>query len=247
PVGHGTGCTFSAALTAGLAQGISFFEAAQIAKKFVTLSLKAASLSPLGKGISPLDHLIHLDRLKARYQVLKDLEAAAEFFCSFPVRELIPEVQSNLGYALPLAQKQDEVAAFPGRIVACGERARPVGCPTFGASRHIANVILSALKFDPSVRAALNIRFDESFIKRAQNLGLSVAEFSRRQEPPEIKAREGSTLIWGISAVCSQLGFVPDLIFDRGEVGKEPMIRVLGKDPFEVTQKALKLLSGGPK
>ncbi|HHI96286.1 MAG TPA: bifunctional hydroxymethylpyrimidine kinase/phosphomethylpyrimidine kinase, partial [Thermodesulfatator atlanticus] len=48
PVGHGTGCTFSAALTAGLAQGISFFEAAQIAKKFVTLSLKAASLSPLG-------------------------------------------------------------------------------------------------------------------------------------------------------------------------------------------------------
>jgi hydroxymethylpyrimidine/phosphomethylpyrimidine kinase len=34
---------------------------------------------------------------------------------------------------------------------------------------------------------------------------------------------------------------VPDFIYDEGHVGKEPMIRVLGKDPNEVVQKILKI------
>jgi len=174
-----------------------------------------------------------------------ELEEAARFFCNFPVRELIPEVQANLGYALPLAQDLQEVAAFPGRIVACGEGAQPVGCPKFGASRHIANVILAALQFDPSRRAAMNIRFEERFLKKAQELGYQVTEFSRQEEPAHIKAREGSTLSWGVSLVCKRLGAVPDFIADRGDVGKEPMIRILGREPLEVVQKALKLLSGG--
>jgi hydroxymethylpyrimidine/phosphomethylpyrimidine kinase len=32
---------------------------------------------------------------------------------------------------------------------------------------------------------------------------------------------------------------VPDIIFDRGGVGKEPMVRVLGHDPEEVVNKVL--------
>jgi hydroxymethylpyrimidine/phosphomethylpyrimidine kinase len=33
---------------------------------------------------------------------------------------------------------------------------------------------------------------------------------------------------------------VPDFIYDEGDVGKEPMIRVLGRNPGEVVQKILK-------
>jgi predicted fused transcriptional regulator/phosphomethylpyrimidine kinase len=36
---------------------------------------------------------------------------------------------------------------------------------------------------------------------------------------------------------------VPDFIYDEGDVGKEPMIRVLGRDPIEVVQKVIKGLS----
>jgi hydroxymethylpyrimidine/phosphomethylpyrimidine kinase len=42
------------------------------------------------------------------------------------------------------------------------------------------------------------------------------------------------------------MGRVPDLIFDRGDVGKEPMIRVLGKNPDEVADKILLLKKGLP-
>ncbi len=241
-VGHGTGCTFAAALTVFLAQGRSLCEAVAQAQEFVYLGLLGAQKAPLGRGISPLDHLVHLDRLKARFEVLEALEKAVTHFCEFPVRNLIPEVQSNLAYALPWARGPEEVAAFPGRIVAVGERAQPVGCPTFGASRHVANVVLAAMRHDPQMRSALNIRLEEPFLERAQRFGLRLGEFSRAEEPPEIKAKEGSTLAWGVDLVCRRLGFVPDLIVDRGEVGKEPMIRVLGRDPFEVVEKALKLL-----
>jgi hydroxymethylpyrimidine/phosphomethylpyrimidine kinase len=41
--------------------------------------------------------------------------------------------------------------------------------------------------------------------------------------------------------VLSRETEIPDIIFDRGDVGKEPMIRVLGRNPEEVVDKVLKL------
>ncbi len=241
-VGHGTGCTFSAALTVYLAQGLSLSLASTKAKQFVTLALLSAWHNPFGQGISPIDHLIHLEHLEARSLVLEKLEEAVAYFCQHPVRPLVPEVQINLAYALPYARDYSEVAAFPGRIVAIGERAQPVGCPRFGASRHVANVVLTAMRHDPRKRAAMNIKFEEKFLVKAASLGFKIGEFSREEEPPEIKSREGATIPWGVDLVCRRLGCVPDIIADRGEIGKEPMIRILGSDPMEVVKKALKFL-----
>ncbi len=241
-IGHGTGCTFSAALTVYLAQGLSLSLASSKAKQFVTLALISAWHNPLGQGISPTDHLVHLERLEARFLVLERLEEAVMYFCQHPVRPLVPEVQINLAYALPYAQDYSEVAAFPGRIVAIGERAQPVGCPKFGASRHVTNVVLTAMRHDPRIRAAMNIKFEEKFLVKAASLGFKIGEFSREEEPPEIKAREGATIPWGVDLVCRRLGYVPDIIADRGEIGKEPMIRVLGMDAMEVVKKAIRLL-----
>jgi len=51
---HGTGCTYSAAITAALAIGRQLPEAVALAKKFVTLAIQS---SPgLGKGFGPLNH-----------------------------------------------------------------------------------------------------------------------------------------------------------------------------------------------
>ncbi|MCK4426359.1 MAG: hypothetical protein KAV69_06385 [Deltaproteobacteria bacterium] len=50
---------------------------------------------------------------------------------------------------------------------------------------------------------------------------------------------EGSTLVWGVKRAIE--GVVPDIIHDAGDIGKEPIIRVLGHDPLEVVDKALRL------
>jgi hydroxymethylpyrimidine/phosphomethylpyrimidine kinase len=44
---------------------------------------------------------------------------------------------------------------------------------------------------------------------------------------------------WG-GAFCCREG-VPDIIYDRGAAGLEPMIRVLGEDPVMVAHNILKL------
>ncbi len=51
---HGTGCTFSAAITAGLALGWNLTESVERAKHFVTLAIQQAP--GLGSGAGPVDH-----------------------------------------------------------------------------------------------------------------------------------------------------------------------------------------------
>jgi hydroxymethylpyrimidine/phosphomethylpyrimidine kinase len=54
PHTHGTGCAFSAAITAGLALGQDVFHAVQRAKKFITAALVQAEA--VGAGVSPVNH-----------------------------------------------------------------------------------------------------------------------------------------------------------------------------------------------
>jgi hydroxymethylpyrimidine/phosphomethylpyrimidine kinase len=153
----------------------------------------------------------------------------------------LPEVQSNLGYALPWALGFEDVAAFPGRFVRAAGELTKVADPDFGASRHIAQIILTAMGHDPEMRSAMNVRYDKGVLRRARKAGLSVRDFNRRDEPPAVKRKEGSSLSWGVQAVLKRSRQTPDIIFDRGDVGKEPMIRVLGRNPEEVTKKVLRL------
>ncbi len=53
---HGTGCSLSAAITAGLAQGKPLMEAVADAKAYVTEAIRTAPM--IGKGHSPVNHLV---------------------------------------------------------------------------------------------------------------------------------------------------------------------------------------------
>lgn len=234
---HGTGCTFSAALATLLAQDFTMPEATEKAKAFITRAI-ALGLD-FGAGHGPTNHYAHVLRFKEREAVRSQLKEAVETIVHKPVGALIPEIRSNLGFALPGALGPDEIAAIPGRISQVGQW--PVICrdPAFGASRHMAKVILAAMKYDPAIRSAMDIRYTEELVKLCRDLGFQVASFDRSDEPQEVKEREGSTLEWGTQRAIGDFGRVPDMIYDRGEVGKEPVIRVLGKTPAEVVEKVL--------
>lgn len=236
---HGTGCTFSAALAAFIALGQDLVRAAGRAKEFVSLAIEAAF--PLGSGTGPTDPFSWVEREASRYDVLVQLERAWALLSERPCGALVPEVQLNIGYALPAASTVEDVAAFPGRIVRLGGGVARVAAPAFGASSHVARIILAAMGIDASSRAAMNIRYDEAFIQKARAQGLAVAGFSRSVEPVEVRNREGSTLAWGVTEAIGGSGHVPDVIFDLGDVGKEPMIRVLGRDPLDVVKKAFRI------
>ena len=44
---------------------------------------------------------------------------------------------------------------------------------------------------------------------------------------------------WGTKQAIEKNGAVPDLVFDKGGVGKEAMIRFIGTDPKDVVEKIL--------
>lgn len=52
---HGTGCTFSAAITAGLARGLQLLPAIQAAKRYITAAIGSAP--GLGGGRGPVNHM----------------------------------------------------------------------------------------------------------------------------------------------------------------------------------------------
>jgi hydroxymethylpyrimidine/phosphomethylpyrimidine kinase len=236
---HGTGCTFASAIATFMARGDSVDEAVRKAKTFITMAIQSGLR--LGKGTGPTNPSAYVLREMERYQVIQELKRAVEVLKEEEVGRLIPEVSSNLGYALPFAEGVGDVAAFPGRIVRFKDSVTTYGDPDFGASQHVANIILTVMKFNPEYCSAMNIRYSRETVAQLRRKGFLVGQFDRRLEPKGVKEKEGSSLEWGVGDVLKRMKRVPDFIYDEGDVGKEPMIRVLGKNPLEIVEKILKI------
>ncbi len=231
---HGSGCTHSAALTAELAKGTPLVEAAQLAKKFVENAILASV--KIGGGAAPVNQLGYTLMEAERYYVLKNVEEAVERIENNMAAELIPEVGCNIAMAISNASSISDVAAVSGRIVKLKGVAHAVGCASFGASSHVARIVLTAMQFNGSMKAAMNIRYSEETLSACEKLGLSIATFSREDEPEGV-----STMEWGVSEAIKSAGMVPDVIYDPGAVGKEAMIRLLGKDAKEIAGRAVEI------
>jgi hydroxymethylpyrimidine/phosphomethylpyrimidine kinase len=235
---HGTGCVLSAAVAAHLARGVPLAEAVGRAKDFVTEAIRHGLA--LGGGTGPTDPMAATHKALKRAHVTESLQAALGRLKDASAGPLVPEVQTNLGYALPEAESREEVAAFPGRIHRVGEGVQELAPPAFGATQHVASVILAAMTHDPSVRSAMNIRYDKAIVTACRRAKLSVGTFDRSKEPPVVRRREGASLEWGTNeAIRRAKGRVPDVIYDEGGLGKEAMIRVLGRSPQQVVDKVL--------
>jgi hydroxymethylpyrimidine/phosphomethylpyrimidine kinase len=238
---HGTGCTFASAIAALLAKGYDIYEAVEGAKRFVEDAI--AYSEGVGSGVAPVSPLGRTVRDAEKMRVLEKISEAVSLIEENPTfAQYIPECQTNVAMALPEPKTLEDVAAIPGRIVNAMGRVKASGCPKFGASRHLASTLLAVSEYTPSVRAALNIRFDENLIEAARRLGYVCSDYDRSKEPPEVKAVEGETTKWGAREAIKKVGTVPDLIFHRGDWGKEAMIVILGKDAVDAAKKALRII-----
>jgi hydroxymethylpyrimidine/phosphomethylpyrimidine kinase len=81
----------------------------------------------------------------------------------------------------------------------------------------------------------------EDLITRARKAGLVIAQLDRKEEPGRGKQRRELFFSGGVEEVLRKCKTMPDVIFDRGGMGKEPMIRVLGQDPEKVVDKIIRL------
>ncbi len=243
---HGTGCTLSSAITAELAKGASLKEAIQRAKLFLHTALRHAF--HVGKGKGPVHHFAALYRKVEERELLDEISDALRILKEEKIGSLIPEVQSNLAAGLSHAATRKEVAAFPGRIVRDGQNIAAIHSPAFGASSHIADIVLTNMRYDPSKRACMNLCYDKAIIDCCKKLKLSVASFDRSKEPERIRDLEGSSLEWGVmEAIQKSDSEVPDIVFDQGGWGKEAMIRISAAGPLDVARLVIRIKRGMKK
>ncbi len=236
---HGSGCNFSSAVTAYLAKGRTVADACKLANEYVHNAIVNAVV--VGGGLIVTNPVSAIYNDATRYQTIAALQHAVEEVSLLDrFHELIPETQTNFVYAIPEAKSFSDVAGVRGRIVKIGKSAVPASFVEFGASRHVASAVVAYMRFDPSFRSAINIRYDAKLLRLCQAF-FKVSSYDRIKEPAKVKKKEGSTVEWGTQVALKKEPNA-EIIYHRGDVGKEPMITVFGKSPAEVVAKIKTIL-----
>ncbi len=235
---HGAGCSFSAALAAELAKGNEVLTAATRAKEFVRDTI---SHGDIVSNLVVVNHAYRLREDADRYYVLENVKEAVRMLKSTKKFErIIPEVGTNIGMAIEYAETKNGVAAVDGRIRATMDGIR-AGEVDFGVSSHVARMILAVMKRTGENRSAINVKYTPELIAACKGSGLVVSSFDRAKEP----AGE-ATMDWGVNEALRKRGLpidLPDVIYDLGAVGKEPMVRVFDNTAVRVVLKLRKILN----
>lgn len=239
PENHGSGCNFSAALTAYISQGYEIPIACKLANEFINSVLK--NLLYIGKGYPVTDTALTTSSSAFKFHVIEELSIAInELEAITDIGKLIPETQSNFAYAIPNATSIKEVAGIKGRIVRIDQKVKASSCIEFGATQHIASAVISYMNINPLMRAGFNIKYDKKIIELLQSF-MKVSEYDRRLEPQKLKEKEGYTIQWGVKKAILKDKEVRG-IYHKGDIGKVPMIILFGHNPAEIVEYLRKLI-----
>ncbi|MEM0024419.1 MAG: thiamine-phosphate synthase family protein [Thermofilaceae archaeon] len=158
-----------------------------------------------------------------RGRALADLERAVVLAeSSMRLASVAPEVMVNVARAVPGAAGLRDVAAVPGRLAKVGGRLVARRRPAFGASKHLAEVLLAS-----GYTACIDIKFDERVDRALVELGLERAEFSSEDYHSPNPA----------AAAVHEMrlkGALPRIVVDTGGRGIEPVTYIFGTSAVEV-------------
>ena len=178
--------------------------------------------------------------------VLGNLVSAVEMLQGCPeFSYLIPEVRVNLVYALPEAKTPSEVAAIDGRITVVRGLPHAAGMPRWGASDHMARLLIEVRKYDPAINAGINFKFDAVVTKVVKEYcserDILFGGIDRSKEPAVVAERDGASMPWKIEQLFAHYGSIPKLFYEGEGWGKEPLFVALGNDAVEVASTAIEI------
>lgn len=234
-INHGSGCNFSAALTVAIARENSLHGALKFAKKYTYDSIKYAQ--KIGKGIAITHSLSKFDENK---KILED--GINDFKNLKKIYSVIPECQTNFVYSKKKIKSLKDVVGVSGRIVKAGKDVVLAGNLQYGGSKHVGSALLEINRKFPKTRSAVNIKYNSDLVKRCRKKSLVVQNYDRKNEPSKVKRKENSSISWGIKQAIKNSVKAPDIIYHKGDLGKESMIMIFGNNPNEVVEKVAKIL-----
>ncbi len=234
-INHGSGCNFSAALTVAIARGNTLHKAVKFAKKYTHNSIKNSK--KIGRGVTITYSTSKFDENK---KILED--AINDFKNLKKIYSIIPECQTNFVYSKKKIRSTKDVLGISGRIVKAGKDIVIAGSLQYGGSKHVGSALLEINKKFPQTRSAVNVKYNSDLVKRCKKKSLVVQSYDRNKEPNKVKRKENASISWGIKQAIKNSVKPPDIIYHKGDFGKEPMIMIFGNNPLEVVEKVAKIL-----
>jgi len=226
---HGSGCNYSASISVSLAKGNTIRYAVKAAKDYVYQSIKNSK--NIGKGVS----ITH----KNISNGMKELSDSINHFKQIKnIYKIIPECQTNFVFAKKNPKGIMDVLGISGRLVKSGKEVVTAGEIVYGGSQHVGTAVIQVSKKFPEIHSGLNIKYDPKIISKAKKSKFTVLRYDRSKEPKKSKQKENSSISWGISNTLNAKS--PDIIYHKGDVGKEPMILIFGNNPDDVIRKVSK-------
>ncbi|MEO0086287.1 MAG: thiamine-phosphate synthase family protein [candidate division WOR-3 bacterium] len=176
-------------------------------------------------------------------RAVKVLEACREF------AGLVPEVRVNFVYAPEGVRDAAGVLGVDGRITVVAGLPKAAGPVRPGVSDHMARLLMEAQKYDATVRAGLNFRWNErimAFVERyCRERGLGLGSIDRTAEPRELIGREQGSMAWKVARLVeSSGGRVPPVFYESRGWGKEPLFVLVGEEPEPVAGRAIDIARG---
>jgi hydroxymethylpyrimidine kinase/phosphomethylpyrimidine kinase len=237
---HGSGCTLSAAIATRLAYGDEVNVAVRTGIDLLGRAVRYGL--DVGQGPGAVHHMVAIRDRAEREPTAEQVETVVQQFVQHDVSPLVPEVGMNVVGATPYAEVPGECAAVEGRITRTFDGIKPNRGVRFGASSHVARFLLAAREFDSELRFAVNCRFDEDVELALESLEWPIAQYQRSEQPDEVKTEEESTMQWGAAQAFAEAKSTPVAVYDRGDVGKEPIVKLLAPDATTLTDRTLTLL-----
>ena len=237
---HGSGCTLSSAIAARLAYGDSLETAVASGIAFMERAVRY----PLAVGTGPgaVHHLVGLRERADRHPTAEATESVVRTLVEADAARLVPEVGMNVVGATRYAEDPQEVAAVEGRVTRTMAGIRPNRGVRFGASSHVARFLLTCREHDPALRFATNCRFDDTVAAALEAVDWPAVAFDRSVEPAESREEEGGTMSFAARRAFERADGTPAAVYDHGDVGKEPVVRVVAPDAGTLEARALDLL-----
>lgn len=227
---HGSGCNYSASIAVSLAKGNTIRDAVKTAKDYVYQSIKHSK--NIGKGVN----ITH----KNISNGMRELSDSINHFKQIKnIYKVIPECQTNFVFAKKNPRGVMDVLGVSGRLVKSGKEIVTAGEIVYGGSQHVGTAVIQVNKKFPEIRSSLNIKYDTKIISKAKKSKFTILNYDRNREPKKSKQKENSSISWGISSSLNAKS--PDIIYHKGDIGKEPMILIFGKNPDDVVKKASKI------
>ena len=231
-INHGSGCNYSAALIFALANKKNIKNSVQFAKRITYRSI--INSKKIGKGIA-------ITSIQNKDKINTELWQAINRFVEIKnIYKNIPECQTNFVYSKNQPRSTKEVLGIEGRIVKVGTHVEVVGDLVYGGSKHVATAVIAVNSKFSHINSAINLKYQESTIAKIKKLRLKVLEYDRDKEPIKIKSH-GSTMKWGIEKAIKNSTKAPDVVFHKGDWGKEPMIIIFAENPENIIKKIKKI------